>query len=429
VPVKTVKTTRLAVACGLLFYTLGASSASAATPPCPVNEVAKDLASPDPAVRVKAGRVLRQAACFAAAVPLATLIGDPVDDVQLEGIAGEVAIFLNKNATPKRRVGYVIEVRHDVASDAFWAGPMVAGTGRTAPPEVLAALRTAAHDDNPRVAVEALYAFGAIASEVKGTKRQELQAANGSYLADLAGSSQMEMRLAAAAVIGRLYSRWPGETLEESVGPAMVKALADVDDTVKIVAARGIGVMRYEPALQPLTDLFNERGKGDVAEAALDALARIAHPSSLELFKSQLTSPEAGLRAIAIAGLGRSGVDRRTMIEVIDTLGFERSDDVLVALDFAWIMVENSTIDPLGEGLLQVSRHDVALAYLIEIASLRSSKFFAYALDPDPRLRADVANILGVTRDPRGLPLVQPMLKDKNPVVVQAAERAIARMQ
>jgi HEAT repeat protein len=378
---------------------------------------------------MKAGRVLRQAACYPAAVPLAALIADPVDDVQLEGIAGEVAIFLNKNATPKRRVGYLIEVRHDVASDAFWAGPMVAGTGRPAPAEVMAALRAAAHDDNPRVAVEALYAFGALASEVKGTRRQELQAANSAYLAELAGSPRREMRVAAAAVIGRLYSRWPGESLEESVGPAMVTALDDADETVKIVAARGLGALRYEGALQPLTDLFNARVKGDVAEAALDALARIAHPSSLELFKSQLTSPEPGLRAIAVAGIGRSAVDRRTIMEVMDTIGFERSDDVLLSMDFAWIMVENTTIDPLGEALMTLNGHDIALAYLIEIASLRSAKFFAYALDPDPRLRADVANILGVTRDPRGLPLVQPMLKDKNPQVVQAAERAIARMQ
>jgi HEAT repeat protein len=306
---------------------------------------------------------------------------------------------------------------------------MVAGTGRPAPAEVMAALRAAAHDDNPRVAVEALYAFGALASEVKGTRRQELQAANSAYLAELAGSPRREMRVAAAAVIGRLYSRWPGESLEESVGPAMVTALDDADETVKIVAARGLGALRYEGALQPLTDLFNARVKGDVAEAALDALARIAHPSSLELFKSQLTSPEPGLRAIAVAGIGRSAVDRRTIMEVMDTIGFERSDDVLLSMDFAWIMVENTTIDPLGEALMTLNGHDIALAYLIEIASLRSAKFFAYALDPDPRLRADVANILGVTRDPRGLPLVQPMLKDKNPQVVQAAERAIARMQ
>jgi hypothetical protein len=168
--VKTVQTTCIGVVCGLLFYALGASSASAAAP-CPVGQVAQDLVNPNPAIRLKAGRVLRKAACYPAAVPLATLIADPVDDVQLEGIAGEVAIFLNKNAIPKRRVAYVIEVRHDVASDAFWAGPMLAGTGRPAPAEVLAALRTAAHDDNPRVAVEALYAFGALATEVKGTKR------------------------------------------------------------------------------------------------------------------------------------------------------------------------------------------------------------------------------------------------------------------
>jgi HEAT repeat protein len=239
----------------------------------------------------------------------------------------------------------------------------------------------------------------------------------------------MEMRLAAAAVIGRLYSRWPGEPLDESVGPAMIKALADDDETVKIVAARGLGAMRYESALQPLTDLFNERVKGDVAVAALDALARIAHPSSVPLFKSQLTSPEAGLRAISVAGLARVGGDLHLLMEIIDTLGFERSDDVLLSMNFAWVMVENMTIDPLGEALLTLNGHDIALAYLVEIASMRSAKFFAYALDPDPRVRADVADILGVTRDPRGLPLVQPMLKDKNPVVVQAAERAIARMQ
>lgn len=426
-PVKTVKTTRISVLCGLLFCAPGALSASAATP-CPVAEVAQDLVSPNPAIRLKAGRVLRQAACFGAALPLTPLIADPVDEVQLEGIAGEIAIFLNKNASPKRRVGFVIEVRHDVASDAFWAGPM-ANLGRTAPAEVLAALRAASHDDNPRVAVEALYAFGALASEVKGVARQQLQAANGPFLADLAGSSKTEMRIAAAAVIGRLYSRWPGEALEESVGPAMMTALGDTDDTVKIVAARGLGGMRYERALQPLTDVFNARAKGDVAEAALDALARIAHPSSVPLFKNQLTSPEAGLRSAAVAGLARVGGDRRLLLEIAETLGFERSDAVIMSLDFAWVMVEGLSIDAVAEGLLKWSRHDLAVAYLTEIATLRPAKFFTYAIDPDPRLRADIADILGMTRDPRGLPLVQPMLKDKNPTVVAAAERAIARMQ
>jgi HEAT repeat protein len=421
--VRTFKTTCIGVLCGLL---LSASGAAAATP-CPIAEVAKDLASPNPVLRLKAGRVLRQAACYGAALPLTALIADAVDEVQLEGIAGEVAIFLNKNATPKRRVGFVIEVRHDVASDAFWAGPM-ASTGRPAPAEVLAALRAAAHDTNPRVAVEALYAFGAMAAEVKGPARSELQAANGPYLADLAGSAQTEMRLAAVAVIGRLYSRWPGEGLDETAGPAMIKALADSDDTVKIVAARGIGGMRYESALQPLTQLFAARGKGEVAEATLDALARIAHPSSTPLFKSLLKSPEVGLRAIAVAGLGRSG-DRRVLADIADALGFERSDEVDLSVTFAWILLEGTTIDPLGEGLLRPLEHDIALAYLVEIASTRPAKFFSYALDPDPRLRGDVADILGITRDPRGLPLVQPMLKDRNPDVVQAAERAIARMQ
>ncbi|MBI3490889.1 MAG: HEAT repeat domain-containing protein [Acidobacteria bacterium] len=419
-----VKTTCLGVLSGLLF---SASGIAEAATPCPVADVAQDLASTNPSIRLKAARVLREAACYGAALPLAALVADPVDEVQLEAIAGEVAIFLNKNVVARRHVGFVIEVRHDVASDAFWAGPM-ASSGRPAPAEVLAALRAAAHDDNPRVAVEALYAFGAMAAEVKGVARRDLQEANGPYLADLAGSAQREMRLAAVAVIGRIYTRWPDETLNESVGPAVIAALDDREDVIKIVAARAIGGMRYERALQPLTDLFSARARGDVAEAALDALARIAHPSSMPLFKSLLTATDTGLKTLAIAGLARGG-DRRVIAEIDDSLMYERSDDVILSRNFASVLLENASIDMLGEGLLQASRHDIALAYLIEVASTRPAKFLAYALDPDPRLRADVADILGLTRDPRGLPLVEPMLKDRDPRVAQAAERAVARMR
>ena len=50
-----------------------------------------------------------------------------------------------------------------------------------------------------------------------------------------------------------------------------------------------LGAMRYERAVQALTRAVpSTTSKGELAEAALDALARIAHPSSMPLFVAQL---------------------------------------------------------------------------------------------------------------------------------------------
>ena len=92
---------------------------------------------------------------------------------------GELNIFLATRIVPKKKVGLVVEVRAKIAAEAaFSAGPLALGA-MPVPVEVLTALRTAARDDNPRVGLEALYAFGALASEATGGVRRELRQAVG----------------------------------------------------------------------------------------------------------------------------------------------------------------------------------------------------------------------------------------------------------
>src|SRR5229473_1023396 len=111
-------------------------------------QTARDLASLDPGVRLRAVRLLKEAAYPEAAVPLAKLVTDPEDDVQLEAIAAELNIFLAEKIVPHKRVGFVVEVRNKIAADvAFSNGPGMLGT-RPVPPEVLTALRAAVRDDN-----------------------------------------------------------------------------------------------------------------------------------------------------------------------------------------------------------------------------------------------------------------------------------------
>src|SRR5258706_9923001 len=62
----------------------------------PFEQAARDLASTDSGARLKATRMLKEAAYPEAAVPLAALVTDPVDDVQLEAIAAALNIFLTE---------------------------------------------------------------------------------------------------------------------------------------------------------------------------------------------------------------------------------------------------------------------------------------------------------------------------------------------
>jgi hypothetical protein len=78
---------------------------------------------------------------------------------------------------------------------------------------------------------------------------------------------------------------------------------------------------------------------------------------------------------------------------------------------------------------MQPARHDQARQYLIEIAAVRSAAFIREAQDPDARLRADVADILGLGGDEGALTIVEPMMNDRDPQVARAAERAVARLR
>ena len=235
-------------------------------------------------------------------------VADADDDVQIEAIAAELNIFLAEKIVTRKRVGLVIEVRNKVAAEAaFSQGPLSIGA-RPVPSELLTALRTAARDTNPRVAVEALYAFGTLAVEPGGARRRELLRTTGPDLIPMVGVANPAHRYAAVRVIGRVFERRaPDEPIATTVGDAMVGVLNDPDRNMRSAAMQALGAMGYERAVQALTDQFQYFGRGDQAEAALDAVARIAHPASIDLLMTQLASKQRRLKAIAIEGLARIG--------------------------------------------------------------------------------------------------------------------------
>ena len=392
-------------------------------------QATRDLTSQDAGTRLKAAQMLKEAAHPEAAVPLAALVNDPADEVQLEAIAAELNIFLEERIVPRKRIGFVIEVRNQVlAESAFSSGPLAAGS-RPVPSEVLIALRTASRDEQPRVALEAIYAFGVLAVEPAGSARRELLHASGPALAALLGVPDPAMRFAAVRVIGRVFApRVHDEPIEESVGDAVITALNDPDRAVKVAAMEALGMLRYTRGVQALTELFQYYGKGEPAAAALDAIAHIAHAASAPLFAAQLTAKSAAVRGIAAEGLARLG-DASQLQAIQSALAGERGDGPLLTGVFASAMLSNAPITPIAESLTRPKLRDQAYQYLVELAPGRSSLFTQQLQDPDPRMRSDVLDVLALAGDAAALPLVERSLSDRDPQVVKAAERAVARLR
>lgn len=417
------RTQRAGKVVGVALVVLLARSVAAQVP---FEQAVKDLAAADAGTRARAARMLKETAYPEAALPLIQAITDVDDAVQFEAIAGEVNIFLADSILARKRVTPIGAARNvDATESVFSKGPLSLGD-RPVPPEVLAALRKAMLDDSQRVSTDALYAFGILAVEPSGAARRELLRASAPTLTTLAGASDAQRRRAAVRVIGRVFARrLQDEPVDPAIGDVLITTLNDDDRQVKDAAMQALGEIRYERAVQALTELFDYYQNNELAGAALDALARIAHPSSAALFTAQLDSKVVSFRGTAAEGLARIG-DPQALPQIQAALGSARGDAVQLARAFASAMLGSGSVDAVADGLRRGRLHDQAQQYLVDLVPGRVSLFTRLAQDPDETMRAEIADVLALARDPASLPILDTLAKDPEQQVARAAARAIA---
>jgi HEAT repeat protein len=395
----------------------------------PFEQAIGGLSSNDPKIRLRSATLLKESAYLESAIPLAKLISDPDNAVQLEAIAAEVNIFTRKGGP--RRVGIItIEDRTGAAAAqrVFDMGPLAVGTAAV-PPPVLLTLRLATRDDSAKVCLESLYAFGTLASQATGKARRDLLEASLSDVISMLSLPDPALRVAAVRVIGRLYARRPGDgTIEPRLGDAVINAVNEENRDVKLAAMDTLGALRDARATDGLTQLFQFFGRSDMGLAALVALARVGDKSSVPLFLTQLSGKTPPpFKVAAIEGLARAG-DASHIPAIQDALNRERDDRVFDAGVFAAAMLINGSIERLVDSLNRPKAHDAARQYLVELVPGRVARLARYAQDPAPRMRIDIADIVGLAGDPQGRAVVMPLLTDMDPDVVFAAQRAMARL-
>lgn len=363
----------------------------------------------DAGKRIAALRALNAANYLPAAQYAAPLVTDPDDGVQFAAIDAEITFFTNEPVAPGSSGSRALE--------AFNAGPLVRSAGRE-PDVLIDHLITATADRTARIRFDAIHALGVIA-EPGSPMTANVETARRL----MTGLQQPDpvMRAATARVLGRLRVA--------AAGDALIAMLNDKNELVQQFAAEALGWIRHDRAVQSLTDRVAYFGKGDRANEALLALARIGHGSSRELFRARLTDADPVARRAAVEGLGRVR-DRASLDQIRTMAKNDASNDVRLAALFALTALGESQLAGIA---LVVGRDGLgpqARDYLLELGPAAAPAVAAaMTTASDPRARAELTHLIGFIGGANDVPALETMTRDADPRAARAAADALARLR
>ncbi len=373
---------------------LGFSRATA-TQQYTFEEVASGLKHRDPATRLRAIQILKDADHAEAAIPIAALLADPDDRVQLAAIDAERSLFTTRPVPRRKKIGFVVEVRTVAGGDAAAAGQL-ALKPRAVPLEVLTGLAVALRDSNPRVRIEAINLV--------------------SLVGPVACSPPFRLKA--------------DSTPCTDAGNALIDNINSRQPLVRRAAMQALGQLQYANAVQALSDQLSYRQTGADAMAALEGLAGVGHPASVSVFEELLANSNARMRALAVEGLARIG--NRDALPTLHQMGrSEQSSSVLLALHYANVKLGtvDASLQQLIASLRETSLRPIALRYLLDLSVTIAPVLAESLKDQNVDVRRLVADVLGFSGNAVVIPALEAATKDPDPDVAGAARQAIERLR
>jgi HEAT repeat protein len=371
--------------------------------PAEWQDVIRNLRHPKPETRLTALDRLNQAGYVPAAEAVAPLIGDSDDRVQLAAIDTELTFFLADGVSGNRKNRALL---------AFEAGPLVRSTVR-APDVVIDRLIAAMRDDNALVRFDAIHALGVIAEP-------PLPPAQVKALAAELDHYDPTMRAATARVLGRLGARDAADQL--------AVALVDSSPVVRLCATEALGMIHDTPAASELRDQL-AKARGDMVGATLLALARIGSPDDIGLFRQRLADRAPIARRAAAEGLGRAG-DTGAVALLTPLLKNDRADEVRLAAAFGLQRLGQTQSHVIAWMLGDARTSAQARDYLIELGPVAAPGIEqAFKSAKDSHHRAALVRVLGIVGTSDAMTSIEPLLKDPDDHVRQAATWSMARLR
>ena len=367
-----------------------------------IKRLAEDVNSAEPKVRRAALKALASRGAEALE-PLSLLVGDPERDIRSDAIGAIVAIYVEP--PPREHVSS--------AEEAFgWTRYRT--TPWAVPPALVTNLVRALADDWSSVRRDAAYTLGVVMTP-------PIDARVADELIYSLADPDSSVRLAAVKSLGRLRATRAGDQL--------IGRIVDPDLPVRLAAMRAVGEIREARALVALQEQLDYYRGATAGRAALEALARIAHPSTANLFAEERFSKSEAHRRYAYEGIARIGVADADAVAMEQLLTEERDEAVVAAMAFALAASGRPYLDRLVQALADPDTANQALEYVVELGSAQPSALVPYLQHADPIVRERVAMAVGFVGDAGAEAALFKLTSDGTPSVRRAAEVALIRMR
>ena len=191
-----------------------------------------------------------------------------------------------------------------------------------------------------------------------------------------------------------------------------------------------LGEIREARALTALQLQLDYYYGATAGRAALAALARIAHPSTLELFTRERFSKSEAHRRFAYEGIARlGGIAAADAVAVEQLLTAERDETVAAAMAFALAAAGRPFADRLIMALADPDTGNQAIDYVVDLGSAQPSLLVPYLRHADPIVRERVATAVGFVGNADAEAALSQLTSDGDPSVRRSAERALIRMR
>jgi HEAT repeat protein len=157
-------------------------------------------------------------------------------------------------------------------------------------------------------------------------------------------------------------------------------------------------------------------------------VAKIGHPGSIPVLLAQLGSGDAQMRRMAVEGIGRTG-DAVAMSQM--QLKAEPDQSAYVGHALAFAKARNANYGEMAKlvgGFKYSSLATATFNYLVELGPAAAAELGTFSTNGDPKIRAGVAEVLGIIGDQTSLGLLDVLSRDRNKAVADAAARSQARL-
>jgi HEAT repeat protein len=377
---------------------LGESRRSEAV--APLSALVRD---PDPGVRLEVVRALAKLRDVSGVPALVTSLQDGDPKVRQEAINAIVQIYSERESTG------ALERFLQTFSDDYREPSIPPFT--VVDPSVFEGLAGTLHDEEKQIRIASANAIGILGGGMVSDR-----------LVTALQDPDSGVRGAAVTALARV-----GTSQE---GRALIPLLADESADVRNRTIAAIGALEVTEAGPALRELYEQNQRRALGTRVLAAMTKTRDPKQADLYRELLTSGDLERRRLAVEGLAR--VSDPSMIDGFKKDYQRESDEsVKLAYNFAITLLgDRAFLDSIVLALGKSGgRAEQARGYLLELGPGMAPDLYPYLGDPDPGVRAGLANVLAELGDPAAIEWLKPLVSDPDSHVADAANRAIQSLR